>query len=347
MRVGYVPYGPNVDRPGDLRRFPFYARARGLDFELASPDGDYDVVVLSGLADIQTWARKPPGTKLVYELIDSYLALPRHDLKSLGRGVAKFASRETRAPTLNYRGAIEAMCRRADAVVCTTEEQRGDILPLCSNVHVILDAQDQLVGHVKGDWSIGETLNLVWEGLGVNLRWLSALAPVLEELRKERRVAMHLVTQLEFAVYANKFRKRRASDVVSDLGPDVFLYQWNQQTFSAIASACDIAVIPIPLDRPFEAGKPENKLLLFWRMGVPTVASPTPAYVRAMEQADQSLTCTGTREWVDTIRRLAGDQPERERVRDTGMRLARDEHSDEAVLSRWDGVFDSLALSQS
>ena len=47
-----------------------------------------------------------------------------------------------------------------------------------------------------------------------------------------------------------------------------------------IATGCDLAVIPLPLDRPLERGKPESKLVSFWRMGMPVVTSSTPAYRR-------------------------------------------------------------------
>ena len=75
-RVGYVPYSSDMSYAGDRRRFPYYARRRGIDFEPARSHGDYDVVVLSSRADITAWARHPPGPRLVYELIESYLALP-------------------------------------------------------------------------------------------------------------------------------------------------------------------------------------------------------------------------------------------------------------------------------
>jgi len=38
-------------------------------------------------------------------------------------------------------------------------------------------------------------------------------------------------------------------------------------------------VIPAVLGEPMFAGKPENKLLLFWRMGMPVITSSTAAYV--------------------------------------------------------------------
>jgi hypothetical protein len=51
---------------------------------------------------------------------------------------------------------MEAMCRRADAVVCSTEEQRRQLLALCPNVHVILDAHGELGSVVKSDYLMGD-----------------------------------------------------------------------------------------------------------------------------------------------------------------------------------------------
>ena len=46
LRIGYVPYTPSLDKPGDRRRFVHYARRRNLSFEIADPAQDYDVVIL-------------------------------------------------------------------------------------------------------------------------------------------------------------------------------------------------------------------------------------------------------------------------------------------------------------
>ena len=121
-RIGYVPYGHDLAGPGDRRRFPFYARARGIEFEIADPTKKYDVVILSGRADISVWSRYTQG-KLVYDLIDSYLSIPKKSLKGQLRGLFKYLSRHSRYLQLNYWKAVEGMCARADAVVCTTQER--------------------------------------------------------------------------------------------------------------------------------------------------------------------------------------------------------------------------------
>jgi hypothetical protein len=343
LRVGYAPYSADLRRPGDLRRFCFYARSRGIEFELADPSRDYDLVVLSERADITRWAHyRRPGAKLVYDLIDPYLALPRAAPKSLGRGLAKYVTRETSKLALNYRAAIERMCERADAVVCTTAEQREDILPLCSNVHVILDYHDHLVSAQKDDYSASAPLKLVWEGLPWNLGDFRALSPVLREVARERPLAMHLVTDLEFSPHARRLAPRRTDRVAGKLFDAFYLYQWNEQLLARIVTGCDLALIPIDLDDPFNAGKPENKLLLFWRLGVPALASGTPAYKRAMDDAGVPMACSDEREWREALLHYLGDEGARREAGQRGRRHAEAHHSAEQLLERWDRLVDSL-----
>ena len=161
LRVGYVPYSPNFTKPGDRRRFVYYATMRGIDFENADPSKEYDLVVLSARADISVWSKYPKG-KLVYDLIDSYLAIPRTDLKGQLRGLFKFLSRQNRYLQLDHWKAIGAMCIRADAVVCSTEEQKLDILKFSSNVHRVLDAHMTVTHKVKTQYSAGSTQNGNW-----------------------------------------------------------------------------------------------------------------------------------------------------------------------------------------
>ena len=69
-RLAYVPHSDARDHPCDRRRFDFYARRKGLSYEIARPGGDHDVVVLSQSADITTWSRYTGPARLVYDLVD-------------------------------------------------------------------------------------------------------------------------------------------------------------------------------------------------------------------------------------------------------------------------------------
>jgi hypothetical protein len=123
-RIGYVPCDAGLTHPGDRRRFVAYARARNLALELARPSERYDLVVLSELADISVWPDYPHG-KVVYDLIDSYLSVPRSDPRQLLRGSVWYLLGKHKNLRFDYLRSVRAMCRRADAVICSTQEQQA------------------------------------------------------------------------------------------------------------------------------------------------------------------------------------------------------------------------------
>ena len=191
-RIGYVPFNPTLKAPGDRRRFVAYARARNLPFELARFDQRYDVVVLSELADISIWCEYRQG-KVVFDFIDSYLSVPRSNWRQLLRGPLWYALRRHRK-LRDYLSNLKAMCRRADAVICTTDEQKEMIRQFCNNVHIILDIHSTVATEIKKGYAAGQPFRLVWEGLPTTIPQLATLAPVLRGLSKNRDFELHVVS---------------------------------------------------------------------------------------------------------------------------------------------------------
>jgi len=343
MRIGYVPYSQALDRPGDRRRFAYYASKRGLRFEIADPEQEYDLVILSARADVSVWSCYPQA-KLVYDLIDSYFAIPRTDLKGRLRGLFKFLSRQSRYLQLDYWKAIAGMCARADAVVCSTDEQRQDILKFCPNVHIVLDAHMDVTRTVKSDYRAGQPFRIVWEGLPQTLGSLALIRPVLDRLRERHPIEMHIVTDSEYFRYMGLYGKTNTLAEVLRILPDVHFHEWRESDCADIICACDLAVIPLSLTDPFAAGKPENKLLLFWRMAMPVVTSASPAYVRAMRSAGMDLTVRNEADWLETLERLLGDEAARREAGTLGKAYTEREFSEARLLERWDAVFYSLGF---
>jgi len=341
-----VPFEPTFAHPGDRRRFCFYAKQRGLDFEIADPRRDYDVVVVSPGGDISVWQRYRGSAKIIYQQIDSYLAAGNSDWKAVFRGAAKFAVRQNRHLLLDYVKGIQRMCSRADAVICTTAEQQDDIRPYCSNVHVILDFHSTVTARVKQDYAAGDVFNFVWEGLPGNLAYFSQIRGVLDEIKRRRRIALHLVTDLEYGEYLHgKVGKRHATDLARRTFGSldgVYLYAWNEQTAAAVMTACDLALIPMDLEHPLIRGKPENKLLLFWRMAMPAIVSATPAYARAMCDSGLHMACSTPQEWTAMLDRFMSDEEARRTAGWRGKQFAEQYYNVEKMLSQWDEVFASV-----
>ena len=344
LRIGYLPYDQNFRKPGDNRRFVYYANRRNLNFEIANPSEKYDLLVLSQNADLSIWPDYNLGgnTKIVYEAINSYLAVPKNELKGRLRSFAKFVSRKSKHLRFNEWKAIEDMCSRADAVVCSTSEQEIDIKPFCDNVHLILDVHSEVSTRVKNNYKSDKIFNIVWEGMADNVYQFEILKNVFSDLETRHEIALHFVTDLTYFKYLGKYGKKNTIDIVKGLCKNIYLYDWNKLTCSEIICSTDLAVIPVDLTNPLVLGKPENKLLLFWRMGMPTITSSTPAYNRSMDKAGLPMTCANEKQWIATIEKYLNDENLRRKAGLAGKKLTELEYNEEITLKKWDALFKSL-----
>ncbi|MFA6217305.1 MAG: hypothetical protein WDL87_06615 [Candidatus Omnitrophota bacterium] len=354
--IGYVPFRSPSLHPFDLRNFVYYARKRNIPFEIADPNKEYDIVVLTPQVDLSFWNRFPRRkTKLIYMLVDSYLAVSGFDLKGALRGFAKFCVGEHRSLRLNYADAIKDMCRRADAVMCSTLEQKHDIQEYCRNVHVILEFHQKIASRVKNDYAQPEKIKLVWEGRPENAAALAGIKDVLIQLKAKYPLSLYVITDLEYGRYMNRFKKvsmvkqlqrifgsEYHANTVSGNDSLVYLYQWNKQDVSRLITGCDIAVIPLDTADPLMRGKPENKLLFFWRMGMPCVVSAIPTYTRIMEKIGMPLYCKNNQDWYEKLEKLILGADARKAAGLAGLKIAETEYSQEQYLLQWDRLFESV-----
>jgi glycosyltransferase involved in cell wall biosynthesis len=342
-RIGYVPYSESFNHPGDCRRFVGYATARNIPFEVAKLSEKYDVVVLSQRADISLWCDYPHG-KIVYDFIDSYLAIPYSDIKGCLRGSAKFVSRQHARLQFNYWETIRNMCRRSNAVVCVTQGQRADILPYCANTHIVLDIHDSVSSELKTDYTAGSPFKLVWEGLPANIYQLKLIRDALCHLNAAHQIELHLVTDLMGYRFLGKLWQVSSSKTAQQIYDRVKVHEWKKESCAKIISQCDVAVIPIDLSDPFVVGKPENKLLFLWRMGMPVVTSSTPSYSQAMTGAGLDLVCKDGADWLTALEKLLLNEDLRRVAGEKGMAFVNQNYSTTQLVEKWDRIFQSIGF---
>jgi glycosyltransferase involved in cell wall biosynthesis len=356
LKIGYVPFGKPKLHPFDLRNFVYYANKRNINFKIADPNEEYDVIVLTPGVDVSAWSRFPRGrTKLIYISVDAYLAVPRFDLRGVLRGLAKFFAGEHKFLRLNYINAIKDMCKRADAVICATLEQQKDIQMYCKNTHIILEFHQNVLRDVKTDYVAKGIINLVWEGRPETVRSLRQIKEVLVKLNKKYPLVLHVITDLEYGRYMSKFQRISVVDEIKQIFEHhyhantvsgnkslVYLYQWNRELLSTLITACDIAVIPLDDTDALMHGKPENKLVFFWRAGLPTVVSAAPAYVRTMEKCKLPLYCRNEEDWYKNLEKLIIDSETRKLAGIQGKEITDTLYSEEQYLKQWDKLFQSV-----
>lgn len=343
LKIGYGGISKNFCTPQDRRRFGFWASKRKVTFELADPSKQYDLVILPQMADLSQWINYPyKKSKIVFDFIDSYLAIPYSDWRGLFRGTAKYISGQNRYLYLNHWTLLKKMCQRADAVVCTTEEQKKEISKYCPNVFINLDDQSEFAGKKKSNYTCGQTFNIFWEGQGGNIWTFNNIRKAIEEIESNHTIAIHMMTDLTYAVGLGNIGVRSSSKAVKQIFPrtKVYLYEWNPYMISTLAASCDLAVIPIPLDNSLYRSKSANKLLICWRMGLPVITSSTPAYVREMQRAGiDNMCCTTTEDWIQVLGKMIEDEKARSITAEKGFSYVECEYSSNQILNKWDEIF--------
>ena len=342
--IGYVPQGHDLDLPGDRRRFPRYATLRERSFDLVSNWEDHEVLVLSHGADVTRWVQAPPDRRIVVDLADAYLD-ERHGLRQSVRGLAKWSAGESSRPVLSYRRALERLLKRANAVVCSTEEQAAKIAPYNGNVHSILDLHGEF-DFLSPKSRSSRRLDIVWEGMQPTLPAIRPVLPALQSLARRTELRLHLVTDLYAPRFMNRFVVRRTDEMVRNWGVDIELHCWSVQKLTEVAQQCDVAIVPVDLTDPFTRGKPENRMRIFWRLGLPVVVSASPAHRRAVELAgmDKVVLCSSADDWERALLELSTQTDLRLEIARTGQLAAATKYDDELLLEKWDEVFKSLRL---
>jgi hypothetical protein len=348
-RIGYWPYRQDCNSAGDRRRFVFFARERGIRYEIADWNKDYDIVYLTVGCDVHRWSRykkRHPHVKFVIETIDSYFLEPFNLYAGL-RGISKFFSGKESRLFIDYRKAILKMVKISDAVVCSTPIQRDFLLRYNKNVHVSLDFFLDDITDFKRTYNTNGKLKLVWEGQAYTVKNLLYLNDVLRRLAD--RVELHIITD-PVIKFPFKIFNKKTEKVISSLPCKYYLYDWKQETFSKIIADMDLAVIPLDTKKQgtLMINKPENKLLLLWQIGIPVITSRSPAYHRVMKASGVDYECSTEAEWEHKILQfMKMTESEKQQLMDKARRYLEANHSKEIILGKWNLIFSSLYVDQS
>ncbi len=342
LKIGYSPYSIDCDAPGDRRRFAFYAKEKGIDIEIASTSKKYDIVYITTSSNIGKWIdykKANPGTKLIFEIIDSYL-LEEKNLQAYLKGIFRFVTWKDNRLYFNYQNAFISIIKIADAVVCSTSIQKEHISQFNKNVHVSLDYFSDDITHHKTGALTGEKLKLVWEGQAYTVKNLLQLNDVFKALAD--KIELHIITdpQIKFPF---KIFNRNTAEVLKSLSCRYYLHDWKKENFSKIIAECDLAIIPMDMNDKLIFNKPENKLLLFWEIGVPVLTSATPAYKRVMTLAGLDYFCTNHTEWVSKINSFINNLPQQYLADIEKTRSYLDKtHRKELIIRNWDEIILSV-----
>lgn len=339
LKVGYFPHNPSLKHPGDRRRFVFFAKESGLPFEIADAKKEYDIVFLTSSCNVSEWVaykKRHPRSRLVFELIDSYL-LEQGNLKMFLKGTARFVTGKDKKFFLDYRKAFLEIIRIADAVVCSTPVQKELIEQYNKRVFISLDYFENEIHELKTAHTVGKKIRLVWEGQSYTVENISILRNVLRHLEKE--IELHIITD-KLIPYPLGISKK-TKNILDKLDVPYHFHEWKFDTFSSQAIRYDLALIPLDRKKDIMWQKPENKLLFFWQSGLPAVTSASPAYIRVMNAAGIIMYADTPKEWEEKILHYKFmRESERDALLKKMKAYIETHHTKEIILNQWKRIFD-------
>ena len=340
-KIAFDPISRDLNHPADRRRFTYFAKTMGLNYEIYDRKKNYDIVILSETSDISLWRRSKKDFKIIFNLNDSYLS-ERNNIKSKLRGLGKFITRQNRFLELDFSKALQNMCLRADAVICSTDMQRGILNNYSDNIHLMFDAHFDEINLKKESYEMHKPFRLVWEGLPTNAHQLLTLSKLIYNSRIKEKIELHVVTDKSFYKFLNKYFKVNIRNLLKTLEIKTTFHEWTIENLQKVVINCDLGVIPINNKEPMMAGKPENKLLLMWRMALPVLVSSTPAYEKVMKQANQDNYIDQESEWIRLIEEFMKSPSKRRQAGVSGYNFVKLNYSKKEFINRWINLFNSL-----
>ena len=346
LKIGYWPLSYNLKAAGDRRRLVFWAKSRNHSIvtDLNQP---VDVIVASENSDFNSPLFNKSTAPVIFDLVDAYLS-PLNSIDDFARGFAKWASHQIGGGIKPFSHHIRDFCRNSNAVICSSIEQEAVIKTYNSNTHVILDSHEEIpfISREVPRTSKSRHHRIMWEGQPATIRGIKCISPALKELSKITSLSLDLVTDENYFQFLSRYLERQTIKLLKrDLREIIDLVRiipWTLENLVDCAEASTVAMIPIDLSVPMQRLKPENRLLIMWRLGLPCLTSPSPAYVRVSQKAGVNAVSNTLKEWADNFNRLLNDPAFAYNEVLAGQNYLRENHNKTILLAKWDAAIESI-----
>ena len=346
LKVGYWPLSSTLDAAGDRRRLVFWAKARGHSIILDLTQR-LDVIVASENSDFNSPYLSQNRAPIIFDLVDGYLS-PTNFRDDIMRGLAKHISGQISGDIKPFSHHVRDFCLNSSAVICSSVEQQEIIEKYSSNTHAILDSHDEIPllspERLKSE-PLG-TFRILWEGQPATMPSLKVISPSLTHLSNMNELKLEVVTDRHYYVFLNKYLKRNTRTYfkreLKELIDIVNVTQWSQENLVDRAKESSIGVLPLDLSTPMQRLKPENRLLLMWRLGLPCLTSPSPSYTRVSIASGVDLVCENQDQWSAKIEKLMKDPKYSIQEVKRGQQYLSKMHTREILLDKWDCAIESV-----
>ena len=346
IKIGYWPLSQDFSSPGDRRRVIFWAQARGHEI-VTDLNQKVDVIIASEKSDFNSASFAKTNTPVIFDLIDAYLS-PTNLREDISRGIAHRLTGQISGRVKSFSANVRDFCLSADAVICSSVEQEKIISQYNSNTHIILDSHDELPFNVAKYSSLTarHDSRILWEGQPATIRGVREISTALCNISKNHSLQFDFVTDEKYFQFLGKYIQRNTLTLLKkDLNgifEKVNISSWTLNNLVDSAQRSSIAMIPIDLSVPIQNLKPENRLLIMWRLGLPCLTSASPAYLRVANQAGTLGVSEDLDSWESNFELFLNDPRIAFTEIERGQTYLNENHTKSILLNKWDQAIESV-----
>ena len=351
LRIGYVPYSQDISHPADRRRIGMWSRESKTPLQITNPL-DSNVLVLSNNANLGWWIRKA-HQPVILDLVDGYLGSSPSFFKDFSRNLLRSVTGRSELKWLTYNNHLTYACRRAACVVVASPEQQQSIQHLNENIHIILDDHSEFYSQTTNQETTGHEMRtaqefraVFWEGMGSNLQHFRNVSLQLDKWLSESGWTLFLLTEQHFTRYSTFLGKTNSIEYIQSMFPlswnNVKLVPWSIENVVNYSKIADFAIIPINQNDKFARLKSENKLMSMWSLGLPTLTSKTPAYLRIARSITGEDFTIDESEWYSSLKKFSSNSNRRIEWQKQGNDFISLKHTRELIFEKWTKAIGSV-----
>lgn len=346
FKIGYFGFSDNLSHPADRRRLGSWAREHQVMLNTDRPL-ESDLVVLSNAANFNYWIKRSKQP-VILDLVDGYLGENPSFVKDMSRNMLRSVGRSSSFGWLTYTRHLKYACRNSQAVVVASVEQKRVVERFNPNVWVIEDNHNEIDLEIETQINtiLEPTKHIFWEGLGYTLKHFKSISAELDSFLCNEGWGMYILTVEEFRRWGGKYGKVDTKKLIKAMFPlsykKISVIPWSINNLVNYSKLSDFAIIPINPNDKFASFKPENKLLSMWHLGLPTLCSATPSYMRLQNELASFEFCIESNNWGKALLKFA-NRSELSNLDKVAIRSYIDsKHTNVHLTLKWDHLLKSV-----
>jgi hypothetical protein len=314
-------------------------RSRGsyLKDELARLNFNTSIVDKNCVVDVRIMLkrdfgrRKTNGERLIFDISDAILNPPRSESK-----IKKIYQKIVVNPKV---GQFLSQC---NAIVVASELQRLAMVKYNRHVFVIPDSSFyhyDFLPQVKPDPC--DRVVFVWDGQGHNLGYLESIIKKNVDFFKKDDVFLKVVT--------DRYNSSVGCDnevMLKKYGINVDFIQWKSESFMDEVNKAHVGLAPVDMKCAHAMAKPNNKMVNYQGLGLPVIASATPAYEEFSKRSPGGVrVCRTDDDWRNALEYWRINRQEALTVGLLGRVYVIENYVPEVLSRKWKEIIDVVANS--